>query len=120
MEIEKAKTKEELSTSMSTTGVTSHDFETLDSKIARALTKILNGDFKKRVLIEEDKSQGTYHQMLTGRQIAHMIYEFFRLTDIDGAVLEVTDLLRGELRGDSLRAFDTWWDETLLSMAHMP
>ena len=58
--------------------------------------------------------------MLTGRQIAWMIYEHFRLTDIDGAVLEFTDLLRVELRGDNLRAFDTSWDETLLAMAHMP
>ena len=58
--------------------------------------------------------------MLTGRQIAWMIYEHFRLTDMDGAVLEFTDLLRVELKGDNLRAFDTSWDETLLAMAQMP
>ena len=58
--------------------------------------------------------------MLTGRQIARMIYEHFRLTDIDGAFLEFTDLLKVELKGDNLRAFDTSWDETPLAMAQMP
>ena len=96
---------------MSITGSTNHDFETLDCKIARGLSKILNGDFEKRVLIEEDISQEKSRQSLTGRQIAWMIYDHFKLTDTDGAFLEFTDLLRVELKGDNLRAFDTLWDE---------
>ena len=58
--------------------------------------------------------------MLSGRQIAHMIYSHFRLTEVDGAVLEFTDLLKVELKKDNVRAFDTAWDETLLGMASLP
>ena len=88
------------------------DFETLDSKIARGLTNILNGDFKTRVLIEEDKYQNNHAHMLIDRQIAYMMYSHFRLIGIDGAVLEFADLLRVELKSDNARAFDTPWNET--------
>jgi len=120
MEIEKAGDMKELADSASIIGCTDVDFERLDSKIARGLTKILNGDFKKRVLIEEDKYQEHHAQMLIGRQIAYMIYSHFRLTEVDGAVLEITDLLKVELKKDNVRAFDTAWDETLLGMASVP
>ena len=49
-----------------------------------------------------------------------MIYDHFRLTEVDGAFLEFTDLLRVELKGDNLRAFGTLWGETPLAMGIMP
>ena len=48
LEIERARTLNELSVSACFTGVTNMDFETLDSKSARGIAKHINVDFKKR------------------------------------------------------------------------
>ena len=51
------------------------------------------------------------------RKFASLIYLHFKFSDVQGAVLEVSDLLRVELKGDELRASGTHWDETPLAMA---
>ena len=56
------------------------DFEVLDSKIASALNKIIrNTRFKGKVSLEEMKAQKE-DRCLRGRQIAYLIYEYFRVT----------------------------------------
>ena len=55
-------------------------FEMLDAKIASALNKIIqNSQFKKTVSLEEQKAQKE-DRFLRGRQIAFMIYDYFRVT----------------------------------------
>ena len=55
-------------------------FEMLDAKIASALNNIIqNSQFKKKVSLEEQKAQKE-DRFPRGRQIAFMIYDFFRVT----------------------------------------
>ena len=64
-----------------------------DAKTASALEKIVtNPYFKKKVSLEEQKAQKE-DLFLRGRQIAYMIYEYFRVTGTHEAVLHFTDLL---------------------------
>ena len=54
------------------------NFEMLDAKIASSLNKIIqNSCFKEKVSLEEQKAQKE-DQFLRGRQIAYMIYDYFR------------------------------------------
>ena len=56
------------------------NLEVLDAKIASALNKIIhNFYFKRRITLEEQKAQNQ-DRFLRGRQIAHLIYEYFRVT----------------------------------------
>ena len=48
-----------------------------------------------------------------------MICSRFKISDVPSAVLEASDLLRMELKGDNLRACDTHWDEILLAMSYV-
>ena len=58
--------------------------------------------------------------MLAGRQIAYLIYERFKLSTEDGAILEFEDLLQVELRGDNLRAFQNDWEFVLSGLWNLP
>ena len=70
-------------TSRSITGQPNvHDFDMLDAMIASALKKLLNArsNFRKRVSVEEQRAQNS-DRFLRGRQIACMIYKYFRATE---------------------------------------
>ena len=69
---------DELKFSRSVCGKDFPNFEMLDAKIASALNKIIqNSQFKKKVSLEEQKAQKE-DRFLRGRQIAFMIYDYFR------------------------------------------
>ena len=92
------------------------NFEMLDAKIASALNKIIqNSQFIKKVGLEEQKAQKE-DRFLRGRQVAFMIYEYFRVTGAHDTVLDYADLFSVTLRDDNIQEFDTRWDEVLLSM----
>ena len=56
------------------------NFDVLDAKIATALNRIIhNSHFKRRVSLEEQKAQKE-DRFFRGRQIAYLIYEYFRVT----------------------------------------
>ena len=57
---------------------------------------------------------------LRGRQIAFMIYDYFRVTVAHDTVLDNADLSSVTLRDDNDQEFDTRWDEVLLSMSKIP
>ena len=87
-------------------------FEVLDAKIASALNRIIrNTRFKKKVSLEDQKAKKE-DRFLRGRQIAYLIYEYFRVT---GA-----DLFTIVFRNDDIQEFDSKLDESLLSMTHIP
>ena len=95
-------------------------FEMLDGKIASALNKIIkNYQFKKKVSLEEQKAleEG---RLLRGRQIAFMIYDYFRVTGAHDIVFDYAGLFSISLRNDDVRDFDARWDEILLSMTKIP
>ena len=56
--------------------------------------------------MEEQKAQTT-NRILQGRQIAHMIYEYFRIRGTIESLLEFHDLMSITPRGDDVQGFDT-------------
>ena len=85
------------------------NFEVLDARIASALNRIIhNAHFKRRVSLEEQKAQKE-DRFLRGRQIAYLIYEYFRV-----------DLFTIVLRNDDIQEFHSKWDGILLSMTKIP
>ena len=96
------------------------NFEVLDARIASALNKIIhNSQFKRRVSLEEQKTQ-KQDRFLRGRQIAYLIYEYFRVTGTHDSVENYTDLFTIVLRNDDIQEFDSKWDGILLSMTKIP
>ena len=92
----------------------------LDAKSASALNKIVqNSHFKKGVSLEEQNAQKE-DRFLRERQIAFMIYDYFRVTGAHDTVLDHADLFSIILRNDDVQEFDTRWDELLLSMTKIP
>ena len=79
----------------------------------------MHGDFKK-VTVRDEQYQVIHKRMLTGRQIAFLMFQHFHINDMENSMLEFTDLLALELKCDNLRAFDTEWDNTILGMKEVP
>ena len=65
----------------------------LDARNASALKNIIqNSHLKKKVSLEEQKAHKE-DRFLRGRQIAFMIYDYFRVTGAHDTVLDFADLL---------------------------
>ena len=75
--------------------------------------------FKRRVSLEEMKSQ-TEYRFFRGRQIAYLIYEYFRVTGTNDSVENYADLFTISLRNDAIQEFDSKWGGILLSMTKIP
>ena len=72
--------------------------EVLDAKTASALNRIIhNTQFKRKVSLEEQKAQ-KQDRFLRGRQIAYLIYEYFRVTGANDSVETYADLFTTVLR----------------------
>ena len=69
--------------------------------------------------MEEQKAQKE-DRFLHGRQIAYMIYDYFRINGVHDTVLDYADLFYVTLRNDDVQDFDTRWDEILLSVTKIP
>ena len=110
----------DLKSSLSLRGIRMPDFEVLDAKIASALNRIIhNSHFKRRVSLEEQKAQKE-DRFLRGRQIAYLIYEYFRVTGANDSVENDADLFTIVLRNDDIQEFDSKWDGILLPMTKIP
>ena len=59
-------------------------------------------------------------RFLRGRQIAYLIYEYFRVTGANDSVENYADPSTVALRDDNIQEFDTKWDEILSSMTQIP
>ena len=115
-EVELVDSVDELRSSSSTRGISMPNFEVLDARIASALNKIIhNSHFKRKISLEEQKAQKE-DRFLRGRQIAYLIYEYFRVTGANDSVENYTDLFTIVLRNDDIQEFDSKWDGILLSM----
>ena len=84
-EVEMVDSVDDLKSSCSVRGTQTPDFEVLDAKIASALNRIKNTRFKKKISLEEMKAQKE-DRFLRGRQIAYLIYEYFRVTGANDSV----------------------------------
>ena len=108
-EVEIAKSMHELLTSRSIVG---YDFPHEED---------FNMDvhFRKRVSVKEQPAQ-KHDWFLRGRQIAYMIYEYFRATGSYEAVQGLADLFTMSLQNDDVQDFDVRWDHALLTAGEMP
>ena len=87
-EVEMVDSVDESEFSRSIAGKDFPNFEVLDARIASALNKIIqNSHFKKKVSLEEQKAQKE-DRFLRGRQIAYMIYDYFRVTGAHDTVFD--------------------------------
>ena len=89
--LEDAKSMVDLITSASVPRKSVPDFSNLDFKIASGLRKILTGNFKKQVTTAEGKTQPE-KRSLTAREIAWMIYDFFKIRSDNEAILDCRGL----------------------------
>ena len=119
-EVEMADSLDELKSLRSVCGKDFPNFETFDAKIASALNKIIqNSHFKKKVSLEEQRAQKE-DRFLWGRQIAFMIYDYFRVIGAHDTVLDSADLFSITVRNDNVQEFHRRWDEILLSLTKIP
>ena len=120
-DVEMATSVDDFQSSRSTQRVTPvPDFELMDARIASSLNKIIqNSHIKKKVSLEEQKPQKA-DRFLCGRQIAYLIFDYFRVTGVNVSVLDYADLFSIVLRNDNIQEFDTRWDENLLSVEQFP
>ena len=119
-EVEMVDSVDELRSSLSTRGISMPTFEVLDARIASALNKIIhNSHFKRRISLEEQKAQ-KQDRFFRGRQIAYLIYDYFRVTGSHDSVENYADLFTISRRNDDIQEFDSKWDGILLSMTKIP
>ena len=101
---------DDLRSSSSIRGIPMPNFEVLDARIASALNKIIhNSHFKRRISLEEQKAQ-KQDRFLRGRQIAYMIYDYFRATGMHDSFENYADLFTISLRNDDIQKSDSKWD----------
>ena len=92
----------------------------LDARIASSLKKILqNPYFKTQVSLEEMRTQKE-DRFLRGRQIAYLIYEYFRVNGANDSVDNYADIFTIVRRSDDTQEFDSKWNGILLSMTKIP
>ena len=90
-EVEMVESLDDLKSSRSIAGKNFPNFEMLDAKFASALNKIIqNSHVKKKVSFDEQKAQKE-DRFLRGRQIAFMIYDYFRVTGAHDTVSDCAD-----------------------------
>ena len=115
-EVELLDSVDDLRSSSSTRGISMPNFEVLDARIASELNKIIhNSQFKRRISLEEQKAQ-KQDRFLRDRQIAYLIYDYFRVIGIHDSVDNYADLFTISLRNDDIQEFDSKSDGILLSM----
>ena len=66
----------------------------------------------------QEKGQSGKDRFLRGRQIAFLIYEYFRVTGANDSVENYADLFT--VRNDDIQEFDAKLDEILVSMTQIP
>ena len=111
---------DDLKSSSSVRGIQMPNFEVLDARVASSMNRIIhNFHFKRKVSLEEQKAQNE-NRFLRGRQIAYLIYEYFRVTGANDSFENYADLFTIVLRNDDIQEFDSKWDGILLSMTKIP
>ena len=109
-EVEMVESVDDRKSSRSIKGTHGPDFEVLDVRIASALNRIIHSThFRRKVSLEEKKPKKV-DRFLRGRQIAYLIYEYFRVTGANDSVENYADLFIIVLRNDVFQEFDSKWD----------
>ena len=108
-EVELVDSVDDLRSSSFIRGISMPNFEVLYARITSALNKIIHiSHFKRRISLEELKAQ-KQDRFLLGKQIAYLIYEYFRITGAHDSVENYT-LFTIVFRNDDIQEFDSKWD----------
>ena len=91
------------------------NFEVLDARLASTLNKIIQNTRFQKMFVWRNKKVQKEDRFLRGRQIAYLIYEYFRVTGANDSVENYADLFTIVLRND-IQEFDFKWDGILMSM----
>ena len=88
-------------------------------KLATALTKACTGDIGNKIaLASENAVKDGY--VLRGRQIYRMVIDYFRVSEEQGALFDLTDLMSVRMSGGDLTSFLFSWKTILNGMKHVP
>ena len=119
--IEAAKSLDDLNTPKSITGKEFPDFEELDLTMASALKRCHDKQthFRKKISVEEEWAQ-KHNRFLRGRQIAYLIFEYFRSTGSYDEIQGLTGLCSTKLDNDDIQDFDLRWEQALLLTSDPP
>ena len=102
-EVEMVDSVDDFKSSSSIRGIPMPNFEVLDARIASALNKIIHiSHFKRRISLEEQKAQ-KQDRFFRRRQIAYLIYEYFRVDGANDSVENYADLFTISLRNDDIQ-----------------
>ncbi len=94
-------------------------FPSLDAKLAAAITKIVSGNLSHKIHLAMETRAKT-GRMLTGRQMLLMVYDHYKISEVEGALLDFEDLTMVKLQGDDLQGFLTDWENVLAVIAEQP
>ena len=89
------------------------NFQTLDARIASELKNDLLLELQEKGPTWKSRGSKADRFLKGKRQIACVIYEYFRVTGTHETVIDFSDLISANLRGDDVQVFDTRWDEVL-------
>ena len=82
------------------------EFETLDSKTAKGILKIIRAELKRRIIYLAKSQQKNKRPLLPGRQIMFQICPFFNIIKTQGPTMNLCDLRNVELYNDNLMMFN--------------
>ena len=120
-ELEAAKSLDDLITLKSITGKDFPDYEELDLMMASALERCYDKQthFRKKISVEEQRAQKD-NRFLRGRQIAYVIYEYFRPTGSFDETQGLSGLSITKLENDDIQDVDLRWEQALLLTSDHP
>jgi hypothetical protein len=93
----------------------------LDAKLNTALldSGVVSGELARKVkLMEEELALNG--EMLGGRQIAWMVFQYYKIGKIEGALYEFKDLMNTKMYNNNLETFQHDWDSVLIGMVTAP
>ena len=108
-EVEMVESVDDLTSSCSIRGNRMPDFEVLDAKIVSALNRIIHNTHSKERSVWRNKKAQKEDRFLSGRQIAYLIFEYFRVTGANDSVENYADLFTFVLQNDDIQEFDSKW-----------
>ena len=115
-EVLSAKSIVELKRQIQSTGQSCRQLSRFSTK-ASGLKNIINGNFKSRDFEEAGEKET---RILTGGQVALMIYECFKVSDTDESALYLPEILTVHVKNHDVQSFNTRWDGTLIAMKNQP
>ena len=119
-EIESAKYVADLKRSCSIVGQSCRQTLRFLSRKLRVVSRRSSTKLQKKGLHSLRSSKEREKRFLTGRQVAWMIYEYFKVSDTEESVLDLNEISEVGLKNDNVQSFNTRWDETTTAMKKQP